>query len=147
MSFWRHFSDSLGSFKGNRLLKSSKHENISLDSEGYKEDTTAISRNRSTGSEGIPLCGVDFGNQVPEWVMPQAFCVHPGKEMLPTRQVLCYVVGAEWGGGGHVGLAEQRPAIQTQFLYTQHVTPWGVLGGLLASVSSSYNERLWTTDF
>lgn len=29
----------------------------------------------------------------PEGVMTQAFSVHPVKQMLPTRQVLCYVVG------------------------------------------------------
>lgn len=53
------------SFKSDGRLKSSKHENISLGLKGSRADTTAISRNRSPWSEGIPLCGLDFDNQVP----------------------------------------------------------------------------------
>lgn len=116
-SFWWPFSDFLGSFKGYRLLKSWKHENISLGLEGYKEDTTAISRNRSPWSDGIPLCGLGFDNQVP-WVghdsVSQAFFVSLVKEMLPARwgSVLCGGGGlmwwrtcwASWQGIGFVGL-------------------------------------------
>lgn len=95
MSFWRPFSDNLGSFKGRRLLKSSKHENISLDVEGYKEDTRAISRNRSPWSEGIPLCGLDFDNQVP-WVghdsKSQLGLSQPSEADAAHMIVLCVVL-------------------------------------------------------
>ena len=133
-SFWWPFSDFLGSFKGNRLLKSWKHENISLGLEGYKEDTTAISRNRSPWSDGIPLRGLGFDNQVP-WVghdsVSQAFFVSLVKQTLPARW------GSVLWGGGRTDVLEdmlgqlagdrlRRPSSHTH----RHVTPWLTRGVL-----------------
>lgn len=96
MSFWWPFSDHLGSLKGSRLLKSSKHENISLGVEGYKEDTIAISRNRSPWIEGVPLCGLDFDNQIP-WVghdsVSQLGLCQPSEADAAPK--ICSVLG--WG--------------------------------------------------